>query len=108
MFKNGLELLKDNLNIPTHTWLGYATLLIQYKGWNILTNFHFIQRASPVGSAGTKKDNSPRLSIDDLPIIDLILTSDNHYTRLDKSTIKTIINNQPNKPQKIFVHLKLK
>ena len=100
--------MKGNRDIPTLTWIGHSTLLIQYNGVNILTDPHFTQRASPVSFAGPKRDTPPGLSIDDLPIIDLILISHNHYDHLDKLTIKTITKNQPDKPPKIFVPLKLK
>ena len=108
LYKNDPKFLKENRDIPTLTWIGHSTLLIQYKGVNILTDPHFTQRASPVSFAGPKRDTPPGLSIDDLPIIDLILISHNHYDHLDKLTIKTIIKNQPDKPPKIFVPLKLK
>ena len=67
-----------------------------------------MQRASPVSFAGPKRDTPPGLSIDDLPIIDLILISHNHYDHLDKLTIKKITKNQSHKPPKYFVPLKLK
>ena len=92
--------LKGNRDIPTLTWLGHSTLLKQYKGVNILTDSHFTQRASPFSFAGSKRDTPPGLSIDDLPTIDLILISHNHYYHLDKLSIKTITKNQPDQPPK--------
>ena len=65
--------MKGNRDIPTLTWLGHSTLLIQYNGVNILTDPHLTQRASPVSFAGAKRDTPPGLSVDDLPVIDLIL-----------------------------------
>ena len=100
--------MKDNRDIPTLTWIGHSTLLIQYKGLNILTDPHLTQRASPISFAGPKRYTSPGLSLDDLPIIDLILISHNHYDHLDELTIKKIIKNQTDKPPNIFVPLKLK
>ena len=85
--------MKDNRDIPTLTWIGHSTLLIQYKGVNILTDPHLTQRASPISFAGPKRYTSPGLSLDDLPIIDLILISHNHYDHVDKLTIKTKIKN---------------
>ena len=108
LYKNDPKFLKSNRELPTLTWVGHSTLLIQYKGVNILTDPHFTQRASPVSFAGPKRDTPPGLSIDDLPIIDLILISHNYYVHLDKLTIKTIIKNQPDKTPNIFVPLKLK
>ena len=108
LYKNDPKFLKENRDIPTLTWIGHSTLLIQYKGVNILTDPHLTQRASPFSFAGPKRYTSPGLSLDDLPIIDLILISHNHYDHLDELTIKTIIKNQPDKPPNIFVPLKLK
>ena len=73
MYKNDPKFLKENRDIPSLTWIGHSTLLIQYNGVNILTDPHFTQRASPVSLAGPKRDTPPGLSIDVLPIIDLIL-----------------------------------
>ena len=100
LYKNDPEFLKDNREIRTLTWVRHSTLLIQYKGVNILTDPHFTQRASPVSFAGPKRYTPPGLSIDDLPTIDLILISHNHYDHLDKLSIKTITKNQPDQPPK--------
>ena len=108
LHKNDPKFLKENREIPTLTWIGHATLLIQIKGVNILTDPHLTQRASPFSFAGPKRYTAPGLLIEDLPIIDLILISHNHYDSLDKLTIKTLYERQPDKHPKIFVPLKLK
>ena len=108
LHKNDPKFLKENREIPTLTWIGHATLLIQIKGVNILTDPHLTQRASPFSFAGPKRYTAPGLLIEDLPIIDLILISHNHYDSLDKLTIKSLYERQPDKHPKIFVPLKLK
>ena len=55
LHKNDPKFLKENRERPTLTWIGHATLLIQIKGVNILTDPHLTQRASPFSFAGPKK-----------------------------------------------------
>ena len=71
---------------------GHATLLIQIKGVNILTDPHLTQRASPFSFAGPKRYTAPGLSIEDLPKIDLILISHNHYDHLDRNILIKLVN----------------
>ena len=57
---------------------------------------------------GPKRYTPPGLSLEDLPIIDVILISHSHYDHLDKLTIKKVYERQSENPPKIFVPLKLK
>jgi N-acyl-phosphatidylethanolamine-hydrolysing phospholipase D len=77
----------DDLQI---TWIGHATSLIQYRKINILTDPIFSERASPVDFAGPKRHNPPAINITDLPDIDYIVISHNHYDHLDKKTVQQI------------------
>lgn len=69
------------------TMIGHATLLIQVSGVNILTDPVFSYRASPVGFAGPNRVNDPGIPFDDLPPIDLVLLSHNHYDHMDLDTL---------------------
>lgn len=71
------------------TWVGHATLLIQTQGLNILTDPVWAQNAGPFGF-GPKRVAEPGIRMDDLPKIDLILVSHNHYDHLDKATLKRL------------------
>jgi len=106
--KNDPKFLQNNRDIATLTWIGHSTLLIQKNGLNILTDPHLTLRASPFSFAGPKRYTPPGLSIEDLPIIDVILISHSHYDHLDKLTIKKVYERQSENPPKIFVPLKLK
>lgn len=69
------------------TMVGHATLLIQTAGVNILTDPLWSDRASPVQFAGPKRVVPPGIDFDDLPPIDLVLLSHNHYDHLDTATL---------------------
>lgn len=77
---------------PAITWIGHATMLIQANGLNVLTDPMFSERASPVQSFGPKRAQPPGLSIEQLPSIDVVLISHNHYDHLDKNTILALAN----------------
>jgi L-ascorbate metabolism protein UlaG (beta-lactamase superfamily) len=72
------------------TWIGHATVLVQTQGLNILTDPVWSERASPVSFAGPKRVREPGVRLDDLPVIDLVLLSHNHYDHFDLSTIEKL------------------
>ena len=84
------DFLKSNRTKTTLTWIGHATVLFQHKGINILTDPHFSERASPVQWAGPKRVVRPGLAIDDLPPIDVVVISHDHYDSLDTGAIKRL------------------
>jgi L-ascorbate metabolism protein UlaG (beta-lactamase superfamily) len=69
------------------TFINHATVLIQTQGLNILTDPIWSERASPVSWAGPKRHRSPGLRFEDLPPIDVVLISHNHYDHLDITTL---------------------
>jgi len=69
------------------TYVNHATTLIQTQGINILTDPTWSERCSPVGWAGPRRVRPPGLRYGDLPRIDLILLSHNHYDHLDLPTL---------------------
>lgn len=72
------------------TYINHATVLIQVAGLNILTDPVWSKRVSPVAFAGPKRVRAPGIPISDLPEIDLILISHNHYDHLDTKSLKAI------------------
>jgi L-ascorbate metabolism protein UlaG (beta-lactamase superfamily) len=72
------------------TWIGHATALVQTQGLNILTDPVWSERASPVGFAGPKRVREPGVRFDDLPKIDVVLVSHNHYDHLDLVTLERL------------------
>ena len=90
MVENDGKFLRDNHTQATVTWIGHSTLLIQLQGVNVLTDPHWSQRASPVSFAGPKRLMPPGLLFEDLPPIDVVLISHNHYDHLDIDTVKRL------------------
>ena len=83
----------QRLQVPTSpqvTWLGHSCFLIQYAGFNILTDPVFSQRASPISFAGPLRYTQPPLDLSELPTIHAVVISHNHYDHLDLDTIETI------------------
>ncbi len=73
------------------TTVGHSTFLIQLDGLNLLTDPIWSQRCSPVSWAGPRRHKPPGLRLDDLPPIDAILISHNHYDHLDLPTLKQLV-----------------
>jgi L-ascorbate metabolism protein UlaG (beta-lactamase superfamily) len=72
------------------TWIGHSTVLIQTQGLNILTDPIWSERASPFSFIGPRRVRAPGIRFDDLPRIDLVLVSHNHYDHLDLPTLRRL------------------
>jgi L-ascorbate metabolism protein UlaG (beta-lactamase superfamily) len=72
------------------TWVNHATMLVQMDGVNILTDPIWSMRCSPFSFAGPKRHRPPGLRFDDLPPIDAVLVSHNHYDHLDIATLRRL------------------
>jgi L-ascorbate metabolism protein UlaG (beta-lactamase superfamily) len=72
------------------TYIGQATFLLQFAGLNVLTDPNFSERASPVTWFGPKRVRDPGVAFDDLPSIDLILLSHNHYDHMDLPSLRRL------------------
>ena len=86
-----LDLEKGNYIL----WIGHASFLINLDGTIILTDPIFSKRASPVGIFGPKRLIPPALNITDLPKIDLVTISHNHYDHLDINSLVKISKKNP-------------
>jgi L-ascorbate metabolism protein UlaG (beta-lactamase superfamily) len=72
------------------TWIGHATVLVQTEGLNILTDPVWSDIVSPVSFAGPRRHRQPGVRFEDLPRIDLVLVSHNHYDHLDLPTLRRL------------------
>lgn len=71
-------------------FINHATFLIQAQGINILTDPLFSERASPFSWAGPRRSRPPAMALNDLPPIDVILISHNHYDHMDEAALKKL------------------
>lgn len=69
------------------TYVNHSTFLIQTDGLNILFDPVWSKRVSPFSFAGPKRMRPPGIRFEDLPEIDYVLISHNHYDHLDINTI---------------------
>ena len=72
------------------TLVNHSSVLIQQRGSNILTDPIWSERASPVSWLGPKRRRKPGVCMDDLPRIDAVLISHNHYDHLDLPTLRQL------------------
>lgn len=72
------------------TPINHASVLIQMAGLNVLTDPIWSNRASPVTWAGPERFHPPALALVDLPPIDVVLVSHNHYDHCDLPTLQAL------------------
>lgn len=72
------------------TWLGHSSFLLQIGGRTVLVDPVLSERSSPVSFAGPKRFSEHPLTAEELPDIDVLFLSHDHYDHLDWKTIRTI------------------
>lgn len=72
------------------TWIGHATFLIQLPGASFLTDPIWSDRASPVSLVGAKRFVPAAPPLEELPPIDAVLISHDHYDHLDRPTVRAL------------------
>lgn len=69
------------------TWLGHSTMLLEIDGARVLIDPVWSRRASPFSFAGPERWYEPPLPLDELPKIDAVVISHDHYDHLDYETV---------------------
>jgi L-ascorbate metabolism protein UlaG (beta-lactamase superfamily) len=72
------------------TFVNHSTVLVQVDGLNLLTDPVWSDRVGPASWLGVKRLRAPGLRLEDLPPIDAILVSHNHYDHLDVPTLRAL------------------
>lgn len=84
-----------NHHFPHALWIGHSTYLIEVGGLTLLTDPVWDEYCSPIPIAPLKRLTPPPLSLRDLPPIDLVLISHNHYDHLDAKTVAFLKRHHP-------------
>jgi N-acyl-phosphatidylethanolamine-hydrolysing phospholipase D len=95
VLKPDLAYLRANRSEVSFTWLGHASILLQSGGLNILMDPIFSDRAAPVQWAGPRRKVPSPLRLEDLPPIDAVLISHNHYDHMDADSLLGIATHSP-------------
>ena len=72
------------------TWLGHSSVLVEIDGARILFDPVWARRASPSSMVGPRRFFPPPLALEDLPPLDAIMTSHDHYDHLDRDVIRAL------------------
>lgn len=75
----------------TMTWLGHSSVLLEIGGVRIVTDPVFSKRASPFQWMGPARFHEPPITLEELPSIDAVVISHDHYDHLDMGTIAGLI-----------------
>ncbi len=73
------------------TWLGHSTVLLEIDGARVLTDPVFGERASPLSFAGPRRFHAPPASIAQLPALDAVLISHDHYDHLCRESVRDLL-----------------
>ena len=77
------------------TWLGHSSVLVEIDGARILLDPVFAERLSPVSFAGPRRFFPSPLPVEELPPLDAVVVSHDHYDHLDRSTVLALAGRTP-------------
>jgi N-acyl-phosphatidylethanolamine-hydrolysing phospholipase D len=86
-----LRALREKSRGATVTWIGHSTVLAQLDGVTFVTDPNWADRSGPwSGLVGVARYTPPGVAFDDLPPIDFVLISHDHYDHLDEPTVRRL------------------
>jgi len=86
-----LGALRERSRGATVTWIGHSTVLVQLDGVTFLTDPTWAERSGPFsGFVGVRRYTPAGIAFDDLPPIDFVLISHDHYDHLDEPTVRRL------------------
>ena len=80
---------------PRIWWLGHATVLLRFGNLHVITDPQLSQRASPFSFLGPRRHVAAPAQVPQLPRIDVLLLSHNHYDHLDAPTVRALLRANP-------------
>ena len=87
--------LAQRQQAPVITWLGHVSMLLQVAGLNVLIDPTLCGFAGPLGRFGAPRRVPAPLAPEDLPPIDVVIFSHNHYDHLDNATVRKLLRRFP-------------
>ncbi|KAL0484922.1 hypothetical protein AKO1_011792 [Acrasis kona] len=93
-------------NEIVHTWIGHSTFLLQVGGYNILTDPIMGERVGPIKNIGPKRLRPTPMTVDQLPPIDVVVISHDHFDHCDTFTLRDLVKRFGDKV-KFYVPLRL-
>ena len=75
---------------PSLTWIGHSTFLVRMDGVTFLTDPMFSDRAGPVSFVGPRRMVQPGVPLDELPAVDFVLLSHDHYDHADLPSVQRL------------------
>ncbi|MCC7070324.1 MAG: MBL fold metallo-hydrolase [Deltaproteobacteria bacterium] len=90
MFASSAQVLATPPSALRVTWLGHSTVLIEIDGVRLLTDPVWGERASPFTLVGPKRFHPPPVPLEQLPPVDAVLLTHDHYDHLCASTVRAL------------------
>jgi L-ascorbate metabolism protein UlaG (beta-lactamase superfamily) len=94
-----LAFVHANRSAPAYTWIGHSSALLQVAGANLLLDPVFSATASPFRYIGPRRHQPPGLTLEELPHVDAVLLSHNHYDHLDRRSVRAVAAQQGGAPR---------
>jgi hypothetical protein len=80
------------------TWIGWSSVLVEIDGRIVLTDPVWSERCSPSTLVGPKRFHPPPIALDELPPVDVVIISHDHYDHLDMPAVQFLAGRGPTSP----------